>query len=129
MKPSDVISPLLLALLAGCSAPSGNTGAAESNAAPATPASITPASTMPAGDSAMAPATRASATGTVKSVDFAAKTVTIAHGPVAALQWPAMTMTFTAPNSDLVAIKPGDEVRFEFTSTGMDGTITAITHK
>lgn len=83
---------------------------------------------MPAGDSAMAPATRASATGTVQSVDAAAQTVTIAHGPVAALQWPEMTMTFKAPKVDLAAIKPGDEVSFEFTSTGMDGTITAISH-
>lgn len=119
MKPSDVISPVLLALLAGCSSPSSDTGASESNAA----------STTPAAESAMAPATRASATGTVQSVDSAARTVTIAHGPVAALQWPAMTMTFKAPDADLAAIKPGDEVSFEFTSTGMDGTITEITHK
>ena len=67
-----------------------------------------------------------SATGTVESVDVAAKTVTIAHGPVDALQWPAMTMTFKAPNTDLGAIKPGDKVTFEFTATGMDGTIVAI---
>jgi Cu(I)/Ag(I) efflux system protein CusF len=118
MKPSDVISPVLLALLAGCTSPSSDTGASKTTAASSTP---------PA-ESAMAPATRAATTGTVQSVDSVARTVTIVHGPVAALQWPAMTMTFKAPNADLAAIKPGDEVSFEFTSTGMDGTITTIAH-
>ena len=31
----------------------------------------------------------------VKSVDLAARTVTLAHGPVKSLNWPAMTMCFT----------------------------------
>ena len=71
-------------------------------------------------------ASTASATGIVEAVDPAAKTVTIAHGPVAALQWPAMTMTFKAPDADLSSLKQGDHVSFEFTASGMDATITAI---
>src|SRR3546814_1881067 len=60
----------------------------------------------------------ASATGTVHSVDASAGTVTIDHGPVDALRWPAMTMTFQAPDVELGAIEKGDQVSFEFTSTG-----------
>ena len=76
-----------------------------------------------------APATAvqtASATGVVESIDLAAKKVTIAHGAVEALKWPAMTMSFHAPEIDLTTLKPGDRVTFEFTSSGMDGTITRI---
>src|SRR3546814_14458105 len=73
--------------------------------------------------------TTASATGTVQSVDASAGTVTIDHGPVDALRWPAMTMTFQAPDVELGAIEKGDQVSFEFTSTGMDGTITSITEQ
>jgi Cu(I)/Ag(I) efflux system protein CusF len=73
-----------------------------------------------------AEAKRASATGVVQAVDAAAQTVTIKHGPVEALEWPGMTMTFQAPGVDMSAIKVGDNVAFEFTSTGMDGTVVSI---
>ena len=36
------------------------------------------------------------ASGTVSKVDDAQGTVTIAHGPVETMKWPAMTMTFKA---------------------------------
>ena len=74
-------------------------------------------------------AKQASATGTVQAVDPDAGTSTIAHGPVDALQWPAMTMTFMVPGVDLSSIKQGDRVTFEFTSKGMDGTISKIAHQ
>ena len=114
---------LAILLLAGCSqAP------APAPAAP-TPAAV---STEPA-PAAMAPVTteakRASARGVVQSIDAAAKTITIAHGPVESLGWPGMTMTFQAPGADLSAIKAGDEVDFEFTSTGMNGTIESISKR
>ena len=39
----------------------------------------------------------------------------IAHGPVATLKWPAMTMDFKAANSALLAdLKPGAAIDFEF---------------
>jgi Cu(I)/Ag(I) efflux system protein CusF len=60
-------------------------------------------------------------------VDAAAKTITIAHGAIEALQWPAMTMTFKAPGVDLATLKKGDHVEFELTANGMEGTITKIT--
>lgn len=53
------------------------------------------------------------ATGTVKSVS--GTTVTLAHGPVESLNWPAMTMSFEAPDATMVRdIKPGDRVAFSF---------------
>jgi len=61
------------------------------------------------------------------SVDVAAGTVTIAHGAVDSLKWPPMTMTFKAPDIDLSAFKQGDQVAFEFSAEGMDGTISSIT--
>jgi len=118
-------SPFLLltfVFLAGCTSPSDDANA---------PASITPATPSAAVPTAEAPAkmTKASANGVVEAVDTAARTITIAHGPIDALQWPAMTMTFKAPDADLSAIKKGDHVAFEFTSTGMNGTITTITRQ
>ena len=104
-----IVLLLAAALLAGC------------NAAPEATPPPTPTAPASAGE-----AKHASATGVVQSVDVAAKTVSIAHGPVAALGWPGMTMTFHAPDADLSAIQAGDHVAFEFTSTGMDGTIVAI---
>lgn len=71
-------------------------------------------------------ATKASATGTVKVVDAAAGKITISHGPVAALKWPAMTMAFKATPAQLVSVHVGQKVDFEFLSTGMDGTLTRI---
>ena len=85
-----------------------------------------PAATTPATTTSSTAAVTASATGTVQVVDAVAKTISIAHGPIAAVNWPAMTMTFKAPDSALKTIKPGDHVAFQFTLVGMDGTITAI---
>jgi Cu(I)/Ag(I) efflux system periplasmic protein CusF len=110
-----------VSLLAGCSSPSNDANAPVTDTQPA------PAPAMQAAPPSTTPV--ASASGEVKAVDVTAKTVTIAHGPVGALNWPAMTMTFKAPNTDLSTIKQGDQVDFEFTSAGMDGTITAITRK
>ena len=115
-----------LGLLVGCSSETNDQN-------PTTPEAAAPAAPAAGADGMdgmqrdSATATTASATGTVQSVDASAGTVTIDHGPVEALQWPAMTMTFRAPDVDLAAIEKGDQVSFEFTSTGMDGTITSIT--
>ena len=55
------------------------------------------------------------AAGKVDSVDAKAGTVSIAHGPVDSLKWPAMTMEFTLANSALLGtLKPGATVAFTF---------------
>jgi Cu(I)/Ag(I) efflux system protein CusF len=82
---------------------------------PATSSSVAPDAVPPA-----------SATGVVKAIDPVAKTITLDHGPVAALHWPAMIMTFKTGSVDVASIKPGDHVAFEFTSSGMDATLTKL---
>ena len=72
-------------------------------------------------------ATKASATGTVEAVDAAAGKITIAHEPVDALKWPAMTMDFKATPEQIVSVQAGQKVQFEFESQGMDATITQLT--
>lgn len=62
-----------------------------------------PAAPAPAG---------AQGTGVVKSIDTKAGTITLHHGPIAALNWPAMTMTFKAAPDALKAAKPGATVTF-----------------
>ncbi len=55
------------------------------------------------------------ARGMVDSVDTKTGMVSISHGPVASLKWPAMTMEFkTANDSLLKGLKPGSTVTFEF---------------
>src|SRR5512138_781634 len=67
------------------------------------------------------------ATGTVKSVDAGKGTVSIAHGPVATLNWPAMTMKFKAKDRRaLEQLKPGAKVEFEFEQQGKDYVITKV---
>lgn len=65
-------------------------------------------------------------TGVVKSIDAAAGKVTIAHGPIAALNWPAMTMAFSASPQLLAAAKEGQRVRFEFTQGEGGSTLTVL---
>ena len=55
------------------------------------------------------------ADGTVDAFDAKAGTVSISHGPIASLKWPAMTMEFKIANESLQnALKPGAMVSVEF---------------
>lgn len=63
-------------------------------------------------------------TGVVKAVDAKKGTVTIHHGPIAALKWPAMTMAFKASPDVLKAAKAGKSVTFALNAAG--DTVTAI---
>jgi Cu(I)/Ag(I) efflux system membrane fusion protein len=48
--------------------------------------------------------------------------ITISHGPVPSLNWPAMTMGFSKPNPQAFAdVRRGDSVRFEFREGGPMG--------
>ncbi len=65
--------------------------------------------------------------GTVKNVDSAKGTVTIAHDPVKSLNWPAMTMDFEVRDkSKLAALKPGQKIEFEFVEEKGKYTITGV---
>lgn len=66
-----------------------------------------------------------SAAGRVTAI--AADQITIAHGPVEGLGWPAMTMTFDAAKPETIAgLKVGDQVSFEFRKDGRGYALTSI---
>jgi Cu/Ag efflux protein CusF len=67
-------------------------------------------------------------TGTVKTVDPAKHTVNLSHGPIPAINWPAMTMDFpVAPEVDLGSVKAGQSVEFTLTEAGGGKyTVTSI---
>ncbi|KQY81000.1 efflux RND transporter periplasmic adaptor subunit [Pelomonas sp. Root1444] len=66
---------------------------------------------------AATPSVTYSAQGRVDGVD--ADSLTLSHGPVAELKWPAMTMPFNKPSPTAFAdTKVGDVVRFEFRKKG-----------
>lgn len=53
------------------------------------------------------------AEGTVRKIDHAAGRITIAHGPIAALEMPPMTMMFRATDPAMLdQVKVGDRIRF-----------------
>jgi Cu(I)/Ag(I) efflux system protein CusF len=65
--------------------------------------------------------------GVVKAVDTPKGTVTLQHEAIAAIGWPAMTMTFKLASPDLLkGVKVGDKVRFSLHPAGMASTVTAI---
>ena len=66
------------------------------------------------------------ATGVVKTIDAAKGTITIAHDPIAAKKWPAMTMTFKLDKGVLGNVKAGQRVKFRFEGKG-SYTVTKIT--
>ncbi|SEM76552.1 membrane fusion protein, Cu(I)/Ag(I) efflux system [Nitrosospira multiformis] len=54
--------------------------------------------------------------GTIEAIDVANTTVTLAHGPIASLGWPAMVMDFKVLDPALLRMsKPGQKVAFEIT--------------
>ena len=67
------------------------------------------------------------ATGTVKAVDPTKGTMTLVHGPVKSLNWPAMTMTFSVKDKmffdKLVVDK---KVTIDFTKQDADYVVTAV---
>lgn len=74
-----------------------------------------------------AKAARHEAVGTVKSVDPAAGTVTLAHGPVKSLNWPAMTMGFAVKDKALFdKLSVGKKVDVEIVQQDGNYVITAV---
>lgn len=65
--------------------------------------------------------------GTVTAIGPAKGTVTLDHGDIAELKWPAMEMGFSAKPEVLEGVKVGDKVAFEIDWDGKGGTVTSIT--
>jgi Cu(I)/Ag(I) efflux system protein CusF len=54
--------------------------------------------------------------------------ISIAHLPVSALNWPAMTMTFSLPDAGgLPVVKAGDTVDFTFSQQADGYTLASVT--
>lgn len=83
-----------------------------------------------AGPSAPAPA-KAAMHETRGRIDrISGLSVTIAHEPVPAINWPAMTMTFRLATPALSqGFKSGDRVRFRFDQAPQGPTVRAMTHE
>ncbi len=59
--------------------------------------------------------------GTVTNIDTVNGKVTIAHGPIQSLKWPAMSMTFGVKDKKLLEkLSTGKKVEFEFIQQGSD---------
>jgi Cu/Ag efflux protein CusF len=72
-------------------------------------------------------ATAASATGTITALNAASHKVTFDHGPIPAINWPAMTMEFAvAPSVDLAKLKMGEKVNFTLSGSGGTYTVQSI---
>jgi len=69
----------------------------------------------------------ASAEGTVTAIDAEAGTITVDHGPVPAIEWPAMTMAFEADEQLRSEVSVGEGIAFEFRTGSEGNVITSIT--
>jgi len=73
------------------------------------------------------PPSMARAKGVIKAIDLKAGALTIQHGPIPAVGWPAMTMAFKAkPTQLLTGLKVGEAVSFDTTVRGMAADVTAV---
>lgn len=74
-------------------------------------------SVAPAAPAARPTSVSHAAEGTITAIT--ADAITIAHGPVPALAWPAMTMSFATPEQELRrALRVGDRISFSFAESG-----------
>lgn len=72
-------------------------------------------------------ATSHKATGTVKAVDPTKGTVTLAHGPVKSLNWPAMTMTFSVKDKMFFdKLSVDKKVTIDFAKQDAKYVVTAV---
>jgi Cu(I)/Ag(I) efflux system protein CusF len=68
-----------------------------------------------------------SATGVVKQLDTVAGKVTISHGAIPSLSWPAMTMTFAVKDKGLLnKLAVGKTVTFQIAKEGSDYVVTSV---
>ena len=64
--------------------------------------------------------------GVITAVDAAAGSITIDHGPIPGVGWPAMTMSFKAVPAVVEKAKVGERVQFDVTVRGRESEVTAI---
>lgn len=120
MKKVTMTAAIAAALvgLSGCNKQAETPSAEAPKAAAASEAMSSMA--MPAG------AKMGKASGTVVAIDTAAGKITLDHGAIPAVGWPAMKMGFSAKPDVLAGISVGDEVDFDVTVSGSAGEVTRI---
>ncbi|TAJ71737.1 MAG: copper-binding protein [Phenylobacterium sp.] len=84
----------------------------------AAPAAAQPANHADHAAAAPKAAAPVQGSGVVKGVNAKAGTITLHHGPIPALKWPAMTMTFKAAPEAVKAAKTGKSVTFTLNAAG-----------
>lgn len=109
MKIIAIVSPILL--VAACSSPAPTSEASGNAAAPA---------------AALAEPQSATGEGSITAIDPNSGKITLAHGPVPELSWPAMTMGFAAGEGKIGDLKIGDKVKFTFRWDGKTAEIESI---
>ena len=115
MKASIMSTPVLAIALAGCG------DRAE------TPADgVAGGSRTVAEQGAAASLQRGTGAGTVTAIDAGKGSVTLDHGAIAGLNWPAMQMGFEAKPEQLAGLQVGDKVDFEVEWNGKTGSLTSI---
>lgn len=66
-------------------------------------------------------------TGVITAIDAKANKLTIQHGPIPAVGWPAMTMAFKAnPPTLLHGLRVGQRIRFDVKVQGAAAEVTGI---
>ncbi|WNL48508.1 copper-binding protein (plasmid) [Dyella sp. BiH032] len=66
--------------------------------------------------------------GVVKAIDTTQGTITLQHGAIASIGWPAMTMPFKVASADLLKVaRVGDKVQFTLRPAGKDTMLTSVT--
>lgn len=89
-----------------------------------------PVTTGQAANVAVAAATsegkEGSGVGTITAIDAETGRITLAHGPVAELEWPAMTMSFAGNPAKEQGLAVGDKVAFKFVWDGKTAQLRSI---
>lgn len=125
MRVATLVTMLAAPLaLAACDSSQDTAETEDSTMAEATPAENMPTSgqTPMAGEAGQT----ASGEGTVTAINAEAGTITIDHGAIEAVDWPAMTMAFQADEAQRASVAVGDQVTFEFRTAEGGGAITSI---
>lgn len=115
MKTSMMSAPVLALALAGC----GNQPETAADGGAAETVAV-------AQQGAAASLKHGKGAGTVTAIDAAKGSVTLDHGAIADLNWPAMEMGFAAKPDQLAGLKVGDKVDFEIDWDGKTGSVTSI---
>ncbi|MGJ3648173.1 copper-binding protein [Sphingomonas sp. GlSt437] len=84
------------------------------------------ASSAPQASATMAAPKTASGEGTITAIDATTGKISLSHGPIAELNWPAMTMGFNAGTTQTKGLRIGDKVRFTFRWDGKTAEIETI---